>query len=167
MATEVVGSPTLVYLFGLLDFAAGLAIVLVHNVWTVNWRVLITLIGWLLLIRGAARILVTDRLMGYARHSSATSSSIPCRAASSSFSASCCLILAMWPEGPKVRAGSLTDNPHLASNREFAPRRARAFPAPSPQTAGRFARGPRSFFIMPSHRSCGVCFTNGFDSSNT
>jgi uncharacterized membrane protein HdeD (DUF308 family) len=28
--------------------------------------VLITLIGWLLLIRGAARILITDTLMGYA-----------------------------------------------------------------------------------------------------
>jgi hypothetical protein len=66
MASEVVGSITLVYLFGLIDFAAGLAIVLVHNVWTVNWRVLITLIGWLLLIRGAARILITDTLMGYA-----------------------------------------------------------------------------------------------------
>ena len=67
MATEVVGSVTLVYLFGLLDFAAGLAIVLVHNVWTVNWRVLITLIGWLLLIRGAARILITDTLIGYSK----------------------------------------------------------------------------------------------------
>jgi hypothetical protein len=32
MATEVVGSLTLVYLFGLFDFAAGLAIVLVHRV---------------------------------------------------------------------------------------------------------------------------------------
>jgi hypothetical protein len=30
-------------------------------------RVLITLIGWLLLIRGAARILITDTLMGYAK----------------------------------------------------------------------------------------------------
>ena len=67
MASEVVGSITLVYLFGLIDFAAGLAIVLVHNVWTVNWRVLITLIGWLLLIRGAVRILITDTLMGYAK----------------------------------------------------------------------------------------------------
>jgi uncharacterized protein YjeT (DUF2065 family) len=67
MATEVVASPTLVYLFGLLDFTAGLAIVLVHNVWTANWRVLITLIGWLLLIRGTARILITDTLMGYAK----------------------------------------------------------------------------------------------------
>ena len=67
IATEVVGSLTLVYLFGLIDFAAGLAIVLVHNVWTVNWRVLITLIGWLLMIRGAARVLITDTLMDYAK----------------------------------------------------------------------------------------------------
>jgi hypothetical protein len=62
-----VGSLTLVYLFGLIDFAAGLAIVLVHNVWTMNWRVLVTLIGWLLLIRGAARVLITETLMGYAK----------------------------------------------------------------------------------------------------
>lgn len=67
MASEVVGSVTLVYLFGLIDFAAGIAIVLVHNVWTVKRRVLITLIGWLLLIRGAARVLITDTLMGYAK----------------------------------------------------------------------------------------------------
>lgn len=50
-------------MFGLLDFAAGLGIVLIHNVWALNWRVLITLIGWLMLVRGAARILVTDTLM--------------------------------------------------------------------------------------------------------
>ena len=66
MASEVIGSVTLVYLFGLLDFAAGLAIVLVHNVWTPNWRVLITLIGWLMLIRGAVRILAPDTIMGFA-----------------------------------------------------------------------------------------------------
>jgi hypothetical protein len=67
MATEVVGSLTLVYLFGLIDLAAGLAVVLTHNVWVANWRVLITLIGWLLLIRGAMRILFTDTVMGYAK----------------------------------------------------------------------------------------------------
>ena len=56
MATEVVGSVTLVYLFGLIDFAAGLVIILTHNVWLLSWRVLITLIGWLMLIRGTARL---------------------------------------------------------------------------------------------------------------
>ena len=65
MVDEVVKSVTLVYLFGLIDFGAGLAIVLVHNVWLPNWRVLITLIGWLLLIRGAVRILIPDKIMPY------------------------------------------------------------------------------------------------------
>ena len=66
MVGEVVRSVTLVYLFGLLDFAAGLAIVLTHNVWAANWRVLITLIGWLMLIRGAVRILAPEAIMGFA-----------------------------------------------------------------------------------------------------
>jgi uncharacterized membrane protein len=67
MASEVVGNVTLIYLFGLIDFAAGLAIVLTHNVWVPNWRVLITLLGWLMLVRGAARILFTDRVMEFAK----------------------------------------------------------------------------------------------------
>ena len=63
MGTEVVRSVTLVYLFGIMDLAAGLAIVLTHNVWLVSWRVLITLLGWLLIVRGAARVLLTEKVM--------------------------------------------------------------------------------------------------------
>ena len=66
MASEVVRSVTLVYLFGLFDLAAGLAIVLTHNVWAANWRVLITLIGWLMLNRGTVRILAPETIMGFA-----------------------------------------------------------------------------------------------------
>ncbi len=66
IAGEVVRSVTLVYLFGFMDLAAGLAIVLTHNVWVASWRVLITLLGWLLLIRGAVRIVAPEIVMGYA-----------------------------------------------------------------------------------------------------
>ncbi len=66
LATEVVRSVTLIYLFGLVDFAGGLAIVLNHNVWEASWRLLVTLIGWALLIRGAVRIAVPDTIMGHA-----------------------------------------------------------------------------------------------------
>jgi hypothetical protein len=66
IAAEVVRSATLVYLFGFIDFAAGLAIVLSHNVWLMGWPVLITLIGWLLLIRGTVRVLIPETVMGYA-----------------------------------------------------------------------------------------------------
>ena len=36
--------------------------------WAANWRVLITLIGWLMLIRGAVRILAPEAIMGYAKN---------------------------------------------------------------------------------------------------
>jgi hypothetical protein len=66
LAGEVIRSVTLVYLFGFIDFAAGLAIVLTHNVWLLSWRVLITLLGWLMLIRGAIRVLIPETVMAYA-----------------------------------------------------------------------------------------------------
>ena len=65
IAAEVVRSVTLVYLFGFIDFAAGLAIVITHNVWLASWPVLITLIGWLLLIRGTVRVLIPETVTVY------------------------------------------------------------------------------------------------------
>ncbi len=56
MALEVLRSPALLFLAGLLTMTAGLAIVLNHNLWVGDWRVLITIFGWLTTIGGAARI---------------------------------------------------------------------------------------------------------------
>ena len=39
--------PALVLLSGVLSFVAGLAIVRVHNIWTLDWPVLVTILGWL------------------------------------------------------------------------------------------------------------------------
>ena len=50
-----------------IDFAGGLAIVLVHNVWVADWRVIITLLGWLLLVRGAVRILIPDQVKPFGK----------------------------------------------------------------------------------------------------
>ena len=60
MAREFLESPPLIYLSGILVMTAGLAIVLYHNVWALDWRVLITLFGWMALIGGAFRILFFD-----------------------------------------------------------------------------------------------------------
>ena len=62
MAREFLESPPLIYLSGILVMTAGLAIVLYHNVWALDWRVLITLIGWMALIGGAFRILFFDEV---------------------------------------------------------------------------------------------------------
>ena len=62
MADEVMRSRALVFISGLLSMVAGLAIVLTHNVWVAHWPVLITIIGWLGLISGLARILVPEKV---------------------------------------------------------------------------------------------------------
>jgi hypothetical protein len=60
MAHDFLRSPALIYLSGLLTMTAGLAIVLNHNVWGVNWRVIITIFGWAATIGSAVRIAFPD-----------------------------------------------------------------------------------------------------------
>jgi hypothetical protein len=50
----------LVYVTGLITFVAGLAIVLFHNLWVLDWRIIITLLGWNVLIKGAWLIISPD-----------------------------------------------------------------------------------------------------------
>ncbi len=56
MAGEFLKSPSLIYIAGLLALTAGLAIVNTHNVWSGDWRVVITVLGWLCLVGGIFRI---------------------------------------------------------------------------------------------------------------
>jgi hypothetical protein len=53
---EAVQSAALLYLSGFLSFVSGLILVLLHNVWSQDWRLLITLIGWIAIARGFATI---------------------------------------------------------------------------------------------------------------
>jgi hypothetical protein len=46
----------LFYLSGLLSLLGGLAIVNLHNRWQFDWRVIITVLGWLMTIGGIMRI---------------------------------------------------------------------------------------------------------------
>jgi hypothetical protein len=62
MAEEFLASRALIYVAGLLAFVPGLAIVLVHNVWAFDWRVIITLLGWLSLIGGIFRLLAPQQV---------------------------------------------------------------------------------------------------------
>jgi uncharacterized membrane protein len=61
LAEEFLRSHALIYLSGLLAMTGGVAVVLAHNVWTADWRIVITLLGWLAAIGGAERI-VTPQL---------------------------------------------------------------------------------------------------------
>ena len=57
MATQFLQNLGLIYISGLLTLLAGLAIVNTHNVWSGDWRVIITILGWLGIIGGALRIM--------------------------------------------------------------------------------------------------------------
>lgn len=41
---------------GYISLVLGLVTVLLHNVWVADWRVIITVFGWLALLKGIARI---------------------------------------------------------------------------------------------------------------
>jgi small-conductance mechanosensitive channel len=58
MIGQAILVPVLIYLSGLMAFTAGVAILNGHHAWTADWRVLITIIGWILVIAGIVRIVL-------------------------------------------------------------------------------------------------------------
>ncbi len=58
MIAEAVRISTLIYLFGVLALAAGLAILNAYRAWTADWRVIVTVLGWLMVIGVVVRIVL-------------------------------------------------------------------------------------------------------------
>ena len=67
VAESVRNAPGLLYMIGMLRLLAGLAIVLVHNVWVANWRVLITLLGWVAIVRGTLILAAPEEMLAWTR----------------------------------------------------------------------------------------------------
>ena len=57
LASEFIGHPALLFLSSFVLLPAGIGIVLVHNIWIADWRVLVTAFGWLLMLSSAIRLL--------------------------------------------------------------------------------------------------------------
>jgi hypothetical protein len=51
-------------ILGMFALLAGLAIVNTHNLWVSDWRVIITILGWLAIIRGALSLLFPNKMYG-------------------------------------------------------------------------------------------------------
>lgn len=49
---EFISSRALIFTTGVLALVAGVAIVNAHNLWVPDWRVLVTVLGWLMILRG-------------------------------------------------------------------------------------------------------------------
>jgi hypothetical protein len=53
---EFIGSRALIFITGVLALVAGLAVVNAHNLWVRDWRVLVSILGWLLIVRGISNL---------------------------------------------------------------------------------------------------------------
>lgn len=52
---------------GFITTVAGLAVVLSHNIWEANWLVWITILGWVMLIKGFLYMTAPRHLLGLSR----------------------------------------------------------------------------------------------------
>ena len=57
MAAQFFGGLPFIYFSGILALVGGLYILNVHNIWTRDWRSLVTAVGWVLTCVGAFRII--------------------------------------------------------------------------------------------------------------
>jgi hypothetical protein len=60
---EAYRSSAAVFITGVVELILGIAMVVSHNVWTLDFRVVLTLIGWGLLARGVGRTLFPSRVV--------------------------------------------------------------------------------------------------------
>ncbi len=60
VAREVAASPALLYLTAVFALVAGGLIVILNNVWS-GWPIVITILGWLAILKGTVRILAPTR----------------------------------------------------------------------------------------------------------
>lgn len=60
-------SDGLMYLGGLMAFAFGIAVLRVHNVWVQDWTVIITIFGWLSLIKGVTLVVFPGKMREFSK----------------------------------------------------------------------------------------------------
>ena len=58
MIGQAILVPVLIYLSGMMAFLAGVAILNGYNGWSADWRIIVTILGWLLVIGGVIRIVL-------------------------------------------------------------------------------------------------------------
>ena len=68
MIQELFKSTTLLYFTGIIALIFGLLIVTFHNIWSGDWRLIITITGWLAVLKGCCRILCPQALLNVAEY---------------------------------------------------------------------------------------------------
>ncbi|MFA6916528.1 MAG: hypothetical protein WC222_09040 [Parachlamydiales bacterium] len=64
--SDISTHPVILFITGFLSLLIGLIVVQFHNVWTPDWRIIVTLLGWLTFLSGALRILFPAQVIKFA-----------------------------------------------------------------------------------------------------
>ncbi len=56
VAEDFMNSPAVIYLAGILTLIAGITIITFHNFWVLDWRVIITIFGYISILSGIFRM---------------------------------------------------------------------------------------------------------------
>ncbi|MGA2084569.1 MAG: hypothetical protein ABSG60_03510 [Terracidiphilus sp.] len=64
LLTGLFHSPEMMFVLSIITLAAGLAMVLAHNIWSGAQAVVVTLVGWLTLIKGLLYLLQFHEMVG-------------------------------------------------------------------------------------------------------
>lgn len=54
---DLTNNPSFLFLTGVIALIIGILLIVCHNIWQANWRIIITLIAWLSFIKGMVRVL--------------------------------------------------------------------------------------------------------------
>ena len=63
MMRDITQNAAFLYFGGIMALIVGLLIVMHHNVWTASWTLIITIIGWLALVKGVSLLIVPDLML--------------------------------------------------------------------------------------------------------
>jgi len=59
IASEILNDTALLYFAAVIGLIGGIALVLAHNVWAADWRLIITLLGWISVVDSLTWVLLT------------------------------------------------------------------------------------------------------------
>lgn len=65
---KIIDNPPVLLFSGVIALIFGILLVLSHNIWQADWRVVITLIAWLSLIKGIIRVAFPQLSFGIIRY---------------------------------------------------------------------------------------------------
>ena len=60
---DILYSPTLIFVLCVLGLLGGIAVILAHNVWAKDWRLVITILGWASVIESAVWLIVPHTML--------------------------------------------------------------------------------------------------------